>query len=159
MLYKSLPPLLAKHLPPTANCQLPTFLQLRRFCLFVSIACAFTSHGAAQTSAPRLRVAILDFGEAETARRATERLASSLASDKGLLLLDRDESRAAARGAGYTGSLNMTLREARDLGAAIGCDLFIAGDAQTLRRSSSTRPVYYEAYASIFIVSARTGSL
>jgi len=159
MLYKSLCSLSAKHLLPTANCQLPTLLRLHKFFLFIFIACAFTSQAAAQTGAQRLRLAILDFGEAETARRTTDRLASSLASDKGLLLLDHDESRAAARGAGYTGSLNMTLQEARDLGATIGCDFFITGDAQTLRRSSSTRPVYYEAYASIFIVSARTGSL
>ena len=53
----------------------------------------------------------------------------------------------------------MTLQEARDLGGAIGCDFFLTGDAQTLRRSSFARPVYYEAYASIFIVSARTGRL
>lgn len=72
---------------------------------------------------------------------------------------DREESRVAARGAGYTGSLNMTLQESRDLAGAIGCDFFITGDAQTLRRSSTSRSVYYEAYASVFIVSARTGRL
>jgi TonB family protein len=53
----------------------------------------------------------------------------------------------------------MTLQEARDLGAAIGCDFFITGDAEVLRRSPSTGPIYYEAYASIFAVSARTGNL
>jgi TonB family protein len=74
-------------------------------------------------------------------------------------LLDRDLGRAAARGAGYKGSLNMTLTQARNLGAAIGCDFLITGDAQLLRRSSSARPVYYEAYASVFIVSCRTGRL
>ncbi|HKC64671.1 MAG TPA: energy transducer TonB, partial [Pyrinomonadaceae bacterium] len=72
---------------------------------------------------------------------------------------DRDESRAAARGVGYKGSLNMSLDEARDVGAATGADFYITGDAQTLRRSSSARPTYYESYASIFIVSARTGKL
>jgi outer membrane biosynthesis protein TonB len=53
----------------------------------------------------------------------------------------------------------MTIAEARDLGAAIGCDFFLTGGAETLRRSSSARPVYYEAYAAIFLVSARTGRL
>ncbi len=53
----------------------------------------------------------------------------------------------------------MTLAEARDLGAAIGCDFFITGDAQTLRRSPSSGAAYFEAYASLFIVSAATGKL
>jgi protein TonB len=53
----------------------------------------------------------------------------------------------------------MTLAEARALGAAVGCDFYVTGDAQTLRRSASARPVYFEAYASVFVVSARTGRL
>jgi TonB family protein len=53
----------------------------------------------------------------------------------------------------------MTLEEARDLGGAIGTDFYITGDAQTLRRSPSSGAVYYEAYASVFIVSSRTGRL
>jgi TonB family protein len=76
-----------------------------------------------------------------------------------LSLLDRDLARAAARGTGYSGSLNLTLAEARALGAAIGCDFYLTGDAQTVRRSSSARPVYFESYASVFVVSTRTGRL
>jgi TonB family protein len=111
-----------------------------------------------------IRVAVLDLGATETGRRSTERLARRLdgAGAKGetkLSLLDRDLGRAAARGVGYQGSLNMTLVEARALGAAIGCDFYFTGDAQTVRRSSSARPVYFEAYASVFVVSARTGQL
>jgi hypothetical protein len=55
--------------------------------------------------------------------------------------------------------LNLNVDEARDIGAAIGCDFFIVGDSQTLRRSPSTGAAYYESYASIFLVSARTGRL
>ena len=76
-----------------------------------------------------------------------------------LQIIDRDQARAAAIGIGYKDSINMTLPEARDLGSAIGCDFFLAGDAQTLRRSPSTGPAYFESYASIFLVSARTGRL
>ena len=109
-------------------------------------------------------VAVLDLGATETGRRATERLAKRLAGagangETKLSLLDRDLVRAAARGVGYRGSLNMTLAEARSLGAAVGCDFFLTGDAQTLRRSSSARAVYFESYASVFVVSARTGRL
>jgi TonB family protein len=51
------------------------------------------------------------------------------------------------------------LPEARDLGAAVGCDFYLIGDAQTLRRSPATGPSYFESYASLFLVSARTGRL
>jgi TonB family protein len=111
----------------------------------------------------RVRVAVLDMGGTPTAARVTERLTKLFASFtiKGttLVLLDREMSAAAARGVGYTGSLNLTLDDARALGAAVGCDFYLTGDAQTIRRSSSTRPVYFESYASIFVVSARTGRL
>jgi TonB family protein len=133
----------------------------------VSLLCALLLQGAhsasrifaQETSARRERVAVLDFGETSTGQRVADRLSATFSTATDFQMLDRDASRAAAHGAGYAGSLNMTLREARDLGAAIGCDFFITGDAQVLRRSPSTRPIYYEAYASIFAVSARTGSL
>ncbi len=125
----------------------------------ILLACALSLSIAAQTNAQRIRVAILDFGETQTAKRAVDKLSLPFSSDNGLLIVDREESRAAARGAGYAGSLNLTLQEARDLGGAIGSDFYITGDAQTLRRSPSTGAVYYEAYASIFIVSSRTGRL
>jgi TonB family protein len=120
---------------------------------------AFSASGAAQPGAPSVRVAVLDFGTTEMGKRAPDILTQSLYAATHLKLIDREESRAAARGAGYAGSLNMTLGEARDLGGAIGCDFYITGDAQVLRRSPSTGEIYYEAYASIFIVSARTGRL
>jgi len=111
-------------------------------------------------------VAVLDFGETQTGRRVSEKLAqviSSTSSKSGaaneFLVVDRDQSRAAAVGTGHHASLNLSLEEARSLGSAIGCDFFIIGDAQTVRRSPSDAPIYYEAYASIFLVSARTGKL
>src|SRR5579885_1327126 len=111
-----------------------------------------------------IRVALLDLGKTETAARVSERLTKLLSSPDSagathLALLDRGMSGAAARGVGYDGSLNMTLADARDLGTAIGCDFFVIGDAQTIRRSSSARPVYFESYASLLFVRARTGRL
>ena len=130
-----------------------------RFPLVIIAACILSLNAAAQTNAQRIRVAVLDFGNTQTAKQATAKLTAAVSADNGLLIIDSEESRAAARGAGYAGSLNMTLQEARDLGGAIGSDFYLTGDAQTLRRSPSTGPVYYEAYASIFIVSSRTGKL
>ena len=125
----------------------------------ILILCALSTSVAAQSNLQRLRLAILDLGSTQTGKRAAERLSLALSTNNSLSLVDREESRAAALGAGYAGSLNMTLQEARDLGGAIGSDFYITGDAQTLRRSSSEKPTYYEAYASVFIVSARTGRL
>lgn len=137
---------------------------IRFFCVaqFLCLTCALCGAGAAAQTTPvtaHARVAVLEFGETEIGRRAADKLSGALLSDKELLLVDRDESRAAAMGSGYARSLNMTLEEARDLGAAIGCDFYFTGDAQTLRRSPSDRAVFYEAYVAIFLVSARTGRL
>jgi TonB family protein len=101
----------------------------------------------------------LDFGNAPIGRNAADSLSANIKGDTALLVMDRDLIRAAARGTGYTGGLNLSLAEARDLGAALGCDFFILGDAQTLRRSPSTGSIYFDSYASIFLVSARTGKL
>ncbi len=128
-------------------------------CLCVSCANEASAFSVAHQTSRRVNVAVLDFGDTETGGRASEALHAALAADSKLLLAERSLVRAAARGVGYTGSLNMTLSEARDLGAAIGCDFFITGDAQTLRRSPSTKTYYFEAYASVFVVSAATGKL
>lgn len=133
-----------------------------RRALVVLLIALWPTPAAAREVLP-VSVAVLDVGGSPPAARVAERLAKMLASvnrtDTKLSVLDRGLSRAAARGVGYAGSLNMTLAEARSLGAAVGCDFFLTGDVQTVRRSSAARPVYYEAYASVFVVSAHTGRL
>jgi TonB family protein len=127
-----------------------------RFCLalaFLSITLV-----PAQEPEPALRVAVLDFAQAGFGRLASDTLARNLKSSK-LSVLDRDESRAAATGSGYDHSLNLTRQQARELGAVLGCEYFIIGDAQTVRRSPSSGTRYFESYASLFLVSARTGNL
>jgi len=106
---------------------------------------------------------VLDLGDSPTGTRAAEKVRQALfdrpAAANGLVLIDRNLATAAARGVGFQGSLNLATTEARDIGAAIGCDFFIIGEADTVRRSPSTGAAYFESYASIFIVSARTGRL
>lgn len=128
------------------------------------LACAFLSSGfdaepCAQTPGSRIRFAILEFGKGGLGRRAAEKMAANLKLETSLVLMDQDQTRAAAHGSGYSGSLNLSLADARDLGAALGSDFFVVGDAQTLRRSPSTGQPYFESYASVFVVSARTGKL
>ncbi len=73
--------------------------------------------------------------------------------------MDSDLAQSAAVGAGFDGSLNLSVEAARDIGAAIGADVYFIGDAQTVQRSPSTGVAYFESFASIFLVSARTGQL
>jgi TonB family protein len=108
---------------------------------------------------PSLRIAVLDFGKTATGRAAVEAISRQISNNANVAFVDRDQARAAAAGISYAGSLNLSLAEARDLGAAIGCDFFFAGDADTVRRSPSSGLAYFDSYASVFIVSARTGRL
>ena len=137
--------------------------QLGYSCPCVSSVCClspgFQVEAQSQTRSRPLILAVLEFGDSNFGRLTAAKLAANLKQEATLSILDQDQVRVAARGAGYAGSLNLSLSEARDLGAALGCDFYILGDAQTLRRSPSTGPVYFESYASIFLVSARTGRL
>ena len=140
---------------------------LRIFALLAFILFSSVFSSAARVNQRPIRIAVLDFGA--SGRRFADRLAETIATEarktrdktesNDLLVIDRDQARAAALGAGYRGSLNMALQEARDLGSAIGCDFFFAGDAETVRRSPSNGPAYFESFAAIYLVSARTGRL
>jgi TonB family protein len=105
------------------------------------------------------RVSVLDFGSTPIANFAAETLRSRFRASGEVQVADADLARAAAKGIGYSGSLNLSIIEARDLGAALATEFYLIGDAQTLRRSSFKTPVYYESYCSIFLISARSGRL
>lgn len=133
----------------------PAFL----ICLLLLLPLWADARAVAPEAVPRsLTIAVLDFGDTAAGRRSADLIAAAV-ERSGLKVLDRDLARAAARGAGYTGSLNLSLDQARDLGAAIGCDFYFTGDAQTIRRTPSSGVSYYEAYASIFLVNAKSGKL
>lgn len=112
----------------------------------------------AQVNARPIEIAVVGFGDSQTAKIVTEQISGSFRANQ-FRIIDSDRARAAANGVGYDGSLNMTLEEARNLASAIACDFFFTGIAQTLRRSPSNAPVYFESYASLFLVSARAGKL
>lgn len=114
---------------------------------------------ASNSRAQAIKVSVLDFGQQPIARQAADLLRDRLRASDAMQVGDSDLARAAAKGIGYSGSLNLTIDEARDLGAALAAEFYIIGDAQTLRRSSFEKPVYFESYCSIFLVSTRTGKL
>jgi TonB family protein len=124
--------------------------------------CLLLLASAAVAQSRPTRLAVLDLGKDPTGLRAAAALRESLRpkeEPREFTVIDRDQTSAAALGAGFEGSLNLTIQQARDIGAAMGCDFYLMGEAQTLRRSPSTKPVYYESYATVFLVSARTGRL
>ena len=132
-----------------------TRLSLASLCLLLLASSAI--------SQPRpTRLAILDLGKAPTGLRAAAAIRETLQpKDEGreFTVIDRDQTTAAASGAGFEGSLNLTTQQARDLGAAMGCDFYFIGEAQTFRRVPSAKPAYYDSYATVFLVSTRTGRL
>ncbi|MBA2527751.1 MAG: energy transducer TonB [Pyrinomonadaceae bacterium] len=132
-----------------------------RLCFLIVVLISLLSPASivGQAQERRVTVAVLGFGDSRIGRLASETLDANLKSVPELFILDRDQASSAAKGAGHIASLNMSLQEARGLGAAIGSDYYIVGDAQTLRRSPSVGPLYFESYASIFLVSSRTGRL
>ena len=124
------------------------------------LVCTLSLGAAAQNVERQTRIAILNFGDTPTGKDAAARIAKEFEpSREEFRIIDHDQANAAAQGIGYKGSLNMTLAEARDLGSSIGCDFLLTGDAQTLRRYPPSGPIYFESYASIFLISARTGRL
>ena len=106
-----------------------------------------------------ITVSVLDLGPSEVGKTVAENLRGRFREGRDLVVADPDLTRSAATGAGYAGSLNLTVGEARDLGAALATDFYLLGDAQILRRSSFEKTLYYEAYCSVFLVSSRTGRL
>ena len=124
------------------------------------LLCGIAKVGIVKAQAnQRPLVSVLDLGAQPIAKLAAETLRDRLRSSGELSVADADLTRAAAKGIGYSGSLNLSASEARDLGAALATEFYVIGDAQTLRRSSSQSPVYYESYCTIFLVSARSGKL
>ena len=74
-------------------------------------------------------------------------------------LVDEDLAAAAFAAFKFATPTNLSLAEASAAGEAMGCDAFIIVNAGVIRRSSFDIEVYFEAYASLFIVDTRTGRL
>ncbi|HWQ32454.1 MAG TPA: energy transducer TonB [Blastocatellia bacterium] len=120
--------------------------------VLVSCCLLFCICAAAQEPA---RVAIADFaGEGQAAAALVRQMAA-----QDFTLVDEELVRAAMRGAGYTGSLNLSRDEARALGMSIGCDYYLLGVARMVRRIVSAEEFYYEGLAGLFTVETRTGRL
>ncbi len=91
--------------------------------------------------------------DTEYAELLSERLGSSLR------ILDRSQSDTAFGSVSVRNVFNMGLDEAKAAGTVMGCDYFVLTRTGAQRRSSFSRPDYYEAFAVHYVVSTRTGEL
>jgi hypothetical protein len=87
----------------------------------------------------------------------TKRFAESLSA--GVRVLDSSQSQSAFRSVPIRDVYNMSLEESRGAAAVMGCDYFIVIRTGLQRRSSFSRPDYYEAFGVHYVVSGRTGEL
>jgi Periplasmic protein TonB, links inner and outer membranes len=90
-------------------------------------------------------------------KEVADKLVESLSGK--LRVQDTDMSAAAFAATKPAEPFNMTADEAKRVGSAIGCDAFILVNTDTRRRASIDHPDQYEAFAAIYVVNARTGSL
>ena len=103
------------------------------------------------------KLAFLTPEKSRPAQIVNEKLQSRLAKD--FKILDDSLVEAVSQSLSEMNVFNLSREEARNLGAAIGCDYFIVQKADTLRRASLSKPTYYESHAVVYLVSSRTGRL
>ncbi len=102
-------------------------------------------------------VAILTPDKALSSRAFAEKLTRRLIDN--LKVLDDSLSEAAYLSVSPATPFNLTIEESKRIGAAIGCDVFVLIRSATQRRSAFGRAEYYESFASIYVVSSRSGRL
>ncbi len=121
------------------------FFSLRIICLLLPYA-----FSCAQT-----RLAILDFNGETEASAHLRRLATTA----NFTLLENQQVQIASKAASYNGSLNLSVDEARGLGLSLGCDYYVIGTAQILRRLASEKEFYFDVYVAGFLVETQSGQL
>jgi hypothetical protein len=128
-----------------------TFFLAQVFCLLL------TAHCSLLTASAQPKIAVLVPEKTALSQAFAEKLETSLA--KSFKVLDASLSETAYRSANYEKPFNLSLAEAKNIGAAVGCDYFLLVKADTLRRYSFEKKEFHESYAAIYAVSSRTGRL
>ena len=103
-----------------------------------------------------VRVAVFGSVGDASFRLAVERAARG-APD--LAVLDAGLVDAAARGAGYEGSLNMTREEARRLASVVGADALALSWASVVERATDNEKERFDGFLALFLADGRSGEL
>jgi hypothetical protein len=122
-------------------------LSLRLF--FALVLLATTSYAQ--------RLAILTPENSERGVDYAERLAYRFSGS--MKVLDGALSESAFRSVSIGSVFNMTVAEARAAAAVMGCDYFLLVRTGGHRRTSLSRPDYYESFAFLYLIDGRTGML
>jgi len=124
------------------------FYELSRFCVIALVCC-----GPLFAQKIALIVPEKSIQTEQYASQLSETLSSKL------YIQDSEMSLAAFRSVKLENPFNLTASESRDIGSVLGCDYFLLIKSATLRRTSFERDEFYESFASVFLVSARSGRL
>lgn len=127
----------------------------QRFAIFLSFATLLLCVFALNLPLAAQRLAILTPDKVESSRSFAE----SLAEKTSLRVLDIDLAESAFRSVSISNPFNLTRDEAKQIGAAIGCEYFLVTRSATQRRSSFQRKEYYESFAAIHAFSSRSGRM
>lgn len=133
----------------------------RRFFPHLVAVCCLTlaAHFSSPHNACAQKIGVLVPDRADQqSRKFADRLRNFLAEQ--FKVLDDSLVETGFRSQTIESPFNLTVAEARTIGAAIGGDCFLLVRAAAQRRSGAAgKPDYYEFYAVVFAVSARTGRL
>ena len=103
------------------------------------------------------KVAILTPQKNAQARKFAENFGSSLA--KHLNIVDLSLAESVLEVKDLADPYNLTVEQSKNLGVSIGCNFFIVIKTNNQRRSSFARKEYYESYATLYLVSSKSGRL
>lgn len=112
---------------------------------------------AAGESASAQRIAVVTPDETATSVRFAEELEAVIG--RTARVVDGSLASAAFRSGDPETPFNMTVEQARMIGSAIGCEYFILVRADIINRYSLAKKEYFEAFAAVSTVSARSGRL
>lgn len=106
---------------------------------------------------PAQKIAVLAPEKNSASTHFIEKLETSL-SEKAKIL-DDDLSDAAYRAHAFDQPFNLTLGQAKTVGASVGCEFFLLVKAENLKRSSAPDGNFFQSAVVVFAASARTGRL
>jgi len=129
---------------------------LFKFRIIKAVFILLTAHCLLLTARAQ-KIAILTPEKNGVSESFADDLKTSLKGD--FKVLNSALSEAAFLSASVEKPFNMTTEEAKIVGEAIGCDFFLLVKSENLQRFSLEKKEYFESYAAVYAVSARTGRL
>lgn len=129
--------------------------------LIPALGLLVVSLGSPQSAPVTTRLAIVEtsWDQTEFDRTVLQIMRSEMAQLQWLSLVEPALVQSAVAGWGYDGSLNFTLAQARNLGAAIGCDSYLLGRGRVEPQSRGADQLVHRAWLALFLVDARSGRL